>query len=172
MERIFTRRSSKGISPLIAAVFLVIITVVGSILLSGWLSTTSTTQAGAIRNSTIVKLQCQYADIYIKNATYNCGLNCTTGTQHTTTLTVVNSGKKTITIDRLFIRNTTGFVTALLLNESKTITVGDALSVTNTTRATCVGINNSIEVVEVSSIECPSTAYDSLDSGDIVYTSC
>ena len=162
----------KGISPLIAAVFLVIITVVGSIMLSGWLSTTSTFQANVIRNNSIAQLQCQYTDMFIKNATYNCGLNCTTGTQHTTTLTVVNSGKRTITIDRLHIRNTTGFVTSLLLNESRTITVGNSLSITNTTRATCTVINNSIESIEVSSIECPSNAYDSLDSGDIIYTSC
>ncbi|MBS3051488.1 MAG: hypothetical protein J4400_05055 [Candidatus Aenigmarchaeota archaeon] len=162
----------KGISPLIAAVFLVIITVVASIFLSSWLSTTSTLQAGKIRNNTLTQLQCQYADIFIKNATYDCGLNCTTGTQHTTTLTVVNSGKRNINIDRLHIRNSTGFVTSLLLNETKTITVGNSLSITNTTRATCTGINNSIEVIEVSSIECASTAYDSLDSGDIIYTSC
>lgn len=162
----------KGISPLIAAVFLVIMTVVASTLLSGWLSTTATFQSNRIRNNTIVQLQCQYADMYIKNATYNCGLNCTTGTQHTTTLTVVNSGKKTISIDRLHIRNTTGVVTSLLLNETKTISVGNALSITNTTRDTCTGINNSIELAEVSSIECPANAYDSLDSVDIIYTSC
>lgn len=162
----------KGVSPLIAAVLLVIITVVASTLLAGWLSTTSTSQAGRIRNNTITQLQCQYSDMYIKNATYSCGGNCTAGTQHTTTVTIVNSGKRTITIDRLHIRNTTGIVTLLNLNESKTITVGNALTVTNTTRDTCTGINNSIEFIEVSSIECPATAYDSLDSGDLVYTSC
>ena len=90
--------SSKGISPLIAAVFLVIMTVVASTLLSGWLSSTASFQSSQIRNNTVTQLQCQYADIYIKNATYNCGLNCTTGTQHTTTVTVVNSGKKSINI--------------------------------------------------------------------------
>ncbi|MBI4174294.1 MAG: hypothetical protein HY517_01505 [Candidatus Aenigmarchaeota archaeon] len=162
----------KGISPLIAAVFLVIMTVVASTLLSGWLSSTATFESGRIRNSTIIQLQCQYADLYIKNATYNCGLNCTTGTQHTTQVTVVNSGKKSINIDRLHIRNTTGIVTSLLLNETKTVSVGDALTITNTTRATCTGINNSIEVISVSSIECPANAYDSLDSKDLVYVSC
>ena len=162
----------KGISPLIAAVFLVIITVVASIFLSGWLSTTATFQSKNIRNSTLTQLQCQYADIYIKNATYDCGLNCTTGTQHTASVTVVNSGKRTMTIDRLHIRNTTGTVTSLLLNETKTISVGNSLSITNTTRSTCTGINNSIESIEVSSIECSSTAYDTLDTGDIIYSNC
>lgn len=168
----FPKNSAKGISPLIAAVFLVIITVVSSIFLSGWLSTTSTFQAGKIRNNTLTQLQCQYADLYIKNATYDCGLNCTTGTQHAASITVVNSGKKAITIDRLHIRNTTGIVTTLLLNETKSIGVGNAMTVSNTTRATCTGINNSIELIEVSSIECPATAYDSLDSGDLIYNSC
>lgn len=162
----------KGISPLIAAVLLVVITVVASIFLSGWLSTTTSFQSRTIRNNTIAQLQCQYADLYIKNATYDCGLNCTTGTQHTTTVTVVNSGKRTVTIDRLYLRNASGIVTSLLLNESKTISVGNALTVTNTTRDTCTGINNTIELVEVNSMECPSTAYDSLDRRGILYNNC
>lgn len=162
----------KGVSPLIAAVLLVMITVAVSLLLSGWLSSTSSDEASRIKNQTITQLQCQYADIYIKNATYDCGGNCTTGTQHTLTVTIVNSGKKSLTFDTLYIRNTTGIVTLLALNETKTIKVSDALTVTNTTRATCTGINGSIEIVEVSSIECPATAYDSLDRGDLVYSSC
>lgn len=162
----------KGISPLIAAVLLVAITVGISTLLASWLSTTSSDTATKLRNNTNVQLQCQYADMYVKNATYNCDGNCTTGTQHTTTITVVNSGKKTIAFDRFFIRNTSGDVTQLLVNETRTLNVGDALTVSNTTRATCSGINNSIELITISSIECPATAYDSLDGGDVTFTSC
>lgn len=162
----------KGISPLIAAVLLVAITVGISTLLASWLSTTSSDTATKLRNNTNVQLQCQYADIYVKNATYNCGGNCTTGTQHTSEITVVNSGKKTLSIDRFFLRNTSGDVTQLLLNETRTLNVGDALTVSNTTRATCSGINNSIELVTLSSMECPSTAYDSLDGADVTFNSC
>ena len=162
----------KGISPLIAAVFLVLITVVTSIFISGWLSTTTSTQAKQIRNNTNTQLQCQYADLYIKNATYNCGGNCTTGTQHTTTVTVVNSGQKALTFDRMFVRNTTGIVTALIFNETKTLNIADALTVSNATRATCTGINNSIDRITLSSMACSSTAFDSIESADIVYSSC
>jgi flagellin-like protein len=162
----------KGVSPLIAAVMLIVITVAASILISGWLSTTTTAEAEKIRNQTNVQLQCQYADIYIKNATYDCDLNCTEGTQHSLTVTVVNSGKKTVTFDTAYVRNTTGVVTALVFNETKTLNVADALTVSNSTRATCSGINNTIESITINSITCPSTAYASIQSSDITYTNC
>ena len=162
----------KGISPLIASVLLVVITVVASTLLSSWLSTTTRTQTQSIQNNTQAQLQCQYADLYIKNATYTCNNNCTTGTLHTTTVTVVNSGKKTLSFNSIFIRNTTGVITSLALNETKTLNVGDALTVSNTTRATCNGINNSIELITVSSMNCPTTAYDSIESSEITYATC
>ena len=162
----------KGVSSLIAAVLLVLITITASVFLSGWLSSTSSGEATRIRNNTNTQLQCQYADIYIKNVTYDCGGNCTTGTQHTTTVTVVNSGKKSVSINSIYAMNTTGVVTALNLNETKIISVSDALTVSNTTRATCSGINGSLELVTISSLSCPATAYDSADSGRIVYTNC
>lgn len=162
----------KGVSVFLASTLLILMTIVASVFVSGWLSTTTSTQAETIRNQSSAKLQCQYADIYIKNATYSCGGNCTTGTQHTTTITIVNSGKKSVSADRLHIRNTTGIVTTLLFNETKALSVGDALTVSNTTRDSCSGINNSIELITVSSITCPSTAYDSIEGADVTYTSC
>src|SRR3989338_4333065 len=144
----------KGVSAMIAAVLLVMITIVTSMLVAGWLSSTTETQARTIRNNTNTQLQCQFADLYIKNATYNCGGNCTTGTQHTTTVTVVNSGKKTLSVDRLHVRNTSGFVTSLLFNETRTLNIGDALTIANTTRETCSGINNSIEIITLGSLNC------------------
>ena len=162
----------KGVSAMLASAILVLITVVATIYVSGWLSTLSSSTASEVRNNTNTQLQCQYADIYIKNATYNCGGNCTTGTQHTTTLTIVNSGKKTVSIDGMFLRNTTGYVTGLLFNETKLLNVGDALTISNTTRATCSGINNSIELITVTTLTCPATAYDSIQGSYVTYTSC
>lgn len=162
----------KGIDSLIAAVFLILISIVASVFLSGWLSTTSSTQAEKIKNNTNTQLQCQYADMYIRNVTYDCGGNCTTGTQHTTTVALVNSGKKSLSVSSIYVLNTTGFVTVLNLNETKTLRVSDALTISNTTRDDCSGINNTIEALTVNSINCPSTAYDSADSARITYTNC
>src|SRR3989338_2343251 len=162
----------KGVSSMIAAVLLVLITIVASVFLSGWLTSTSSAQAERIKNNTNTQLQCQFADMYIKNVTYSCGGNFTTGTQHTTTVTLVNSGKKSLSISSIYILNTTGVVTVLNLNETKTLSVSDALTITNTSRDTCSGINGSIEAVTVSSLNCPATAYDSADSGRITYASC
>lgn len=161
----------KGISPLIASVLLVVITVVASIFISGWLSTTTRTQSNVIRNNTQTQLQCQYADLYIKTANYTCNNNCTTGTLHTTSMTVANSGKKTLTFDSIYIRNTTGVVTVLALNETKILNVGDTLAISNTTRATCTGINNSIELITINSLNCP-TAFDSIDGSEVTYVTC
>ncbi len=162
----------KGVSPLIASVLLVVITVVAAIFISGWLSTITTSQTKVIRNNTQTQLQCQYADLYIKNANYTCNNNCTGGTLHITTLTAVNSGKKTLAIDSIYLRNNTGVVTALTLNETKTLNVGDTLVISNTTRATCTGINRSIELITVSSLNCPMTAFDSVESSEITYVAC
>lgn len=162
----------KGISPLIASVLLIVITVAASTVLSGWLSTTTTTQTREIQNNTKTQLQCQYADLYVKNANYTCNNDCTTGTLHTMTLTVVNSGKKTLAIDSIYVGNTTGVVTALALNETKTLNVGDSVVVSNTTRATCFGINGSIELITINSLNCPTTAYDSIEGSEVTYVKC
>ena len=66
----------KGVSSMIAAVLLVLITIVASVFLSGWLTSTSSAQAERIKNNTNTQLQCQFADMYIKklhnrNAAYN-----------------------------------------------------------------------------------------------------
>ncbi len=162
----------KGASVLMASVVLVLITVVASIFLSGWMSTTTTAQTDRIKNDTETQLKCQFADIYIKNATYNCNSDCAAGTAHTLSLTVVNSGKKGVLVNTMYIRNTTGHVTALLLNETKTLNVGDMLTVQNVTSTSCTGINNTIEVISMSTITCPATAYDSIQGGDVTYINC
>ncbi len=162
----------KGSSVLMASVILVLITVVASIFLSGWMSTTTSAQTSRIRNNTETQLKCQFADIYIKNVTYDCNSDCASGVAHTLSLNIVNSGKKEVVISTIYVRNITGFVTAFRLNESKILNVGDVISVQNVTSSSCTGINNTIELVSVNTITCPATAYDSIQGDEVTYTNC
>ncbi len=161
----------KGVSSLIASVMLVLITIVASMFISGWLTSTTTTQTSAIKNATYNQLQCQFADIYVKNATYNCNADCSGGIQHTASVTVVNSGKRAVSIDRIYLRNTTGSVTTLNLLPI-TLKVSDITEISNVSTGDCSGINNSIEFVSITTTNCPNTAYDNYEGNQVVYLNC
>jgi flagellin-like protein len=162
----------KGISPLVSTVLLIVIVVAIATIVSSWFTTLSMEQSEKIENTTKQRLACQFADMYIKNATYNCGGNCSAGVNHILTVGIVNSGKKELTIEKMVIKNTTGVIFNYDLNETKTLSVGNALTMTNTSTTTCNGINNTIESVIVISKNCPNNAFDSLPGADVTYLAC
>jgi hypothetical protein len=84
---------------------------------------------------------------------------------------VVNSGKRALTFDTIYIRNTTGVTTTLSV-PSTTLKVGDIATLANASFDSCDGIKNAIEFVTVNTINCPSTAYDNLEGSMVVYTNC
>ncbi len=161
----------KGASAIVASVMLVLIAVVASVFISGWLSNTTERETATIKNSTMEQIQCQYADIYIRSAAYDCGGNCSENNAHTTTVTVVNSGKRALSMDRIFIANTTGSVSELMLNETTTLDVGDTKILANVTSSSCDGINHTIEYIRASTITCPN-AYDNFEGGRMTYQNC
>jgi len=163
--------SKKGASDLIASVMLVLIAVAASVLVSGWLTSTTQKETSTIGNSTREQLECQYADMYVRSATYNCSGDCAQGTTHIVNVTIVNSGKKALSIDRIFIANTTGSVTEFMLPSVKTLQVGDTVFIDNTNTQSCSGINNSVEYLRVSSTNCPN-AYDNYDGSKISFLNC
>jgi hypothetical protein len=162
----------KGVSTLLSAVFLILMTVVIAAFVSGWLTNLSTEQSGEIKNKTTERLGCQFSDMYIVNATYNCNGNCSAGTQHTLELYISNSGKKLLYFERAVIQNTTGSVFSLDFNATKSLSVGETLLVRNYTTETCNGINNTIDKIIVSSMNCPSNAFDSIPGSDVTYLNC
>ena len=162
----------KGVSLFIEAVILVAIAVVFSTLVGGWLSSMSGTQSDKIQNSTTTQLQCEFGRIFIKSAAYNCSNKCDTGTIHNLTLNVANSGKIRVSMDRIFIINTTGTTFSLNLNETVFIDPGATKALTNISTDTCNGINRTIDEIVVSSQNCPSTAYSSISGSDVTFTNC
>lgn len=162
----------KGISSMLSAVFLVLITVVIAMSVSGWLTSMSSQQASDISNKTNDKIGCQFSDMYIVNATYNCNSDCSAGTQHTLELYVSNSGKKKVYVERAVIQNSTGSIFTLNFNTTTSLSVGDTLLVRNYTTDTCTGIYNAIDKIIVSSINCPGNAFDSISGSDVTYLNC
>jgi len=162
----------KGLSPMIAAVMLVLLVVVISTVVSSWLSTLTSSQTGAIRNTTTEQLGCQFADLFIKNITYNCTGNCAASNDHNITVTVTNNGKKSVNISTIVVKNTTGHTFNYDIGAIKTIDVGASATVSNVSTDTCTGINNTIEDVIVVSINCPGNAYDTFPGSAVTHLSC
>lgn len=161
----------KGVSSLIASVMLVLITVVASVFISGWLTSTTARETNQIKNSTTTQLQCQFADIYIRNFTFDCGAGCAAGNAHTATATVVNSGKRSVSIEKIYLRNSTGNVFALDI-APVTMKVSDVTELTNISYADCSGIRNAVEFVSVITTNCPNTAYDNLEGSQVSFVNC
>lgn len=162
----------KGLEPVISAVLMLMIAIAAGVVVSGWVSTFSTEKAKNIRNYTQDQLACNFAGLYIKNATYNCSNSCAAGVQHTTLVTIVNSGKKQFSIDSIVLQNTTGSIYSLKLNVTKNLNIGETVTLTNVSLGSCSGINKTIDKIITSSINCPVSASDSLSGGSITYLEC
>ncbi|HLD85329.1 MAG TPA: hypothetical protein VI968_02110 [archaeon] len=162
----------KGLEPIVSAVMMLMIAIAAGAVVSGWVSTFSSEKAKNIRNYTQDQLSCNFAGLYIKNATYNCSNSCAAGVQHTTVVTVVNSGKKQIAIDSIVLQNATGSVYNLRINATQNINIGETVTIMNVSMGSCSGINKTIDKVIISSINCPASASDSLSGGSVAYIEC
>ena len=162
----------RGIDNLISAVILVAVAVIIATFVSGWLGTFSQERANVIKNTTTQQITCQFSDMFIRNVTFNCNNNCASGTAHTLVITLVNSGKKTISLSSVVLQNSTGVLTTLNFNETKTINVGGQITAINTTSDSCHGINKTIDYVKIASQNCPLNAADSLPGSYITWINC
>lgn len=90
----------KGVSPLVAAVILIAISVSLSVVVSNWLSTYGAEASKQVRNTTQTQLQCQFANIRIKSAVYDCSSSCMTGVPYKMNATIENSGKLNLVVSR------------------------------------------------------------------------
>lgn len=163
---------AKGISHFLSAALLVMMVVVISTIVAGWVNTLSRSQTATIRNTTTEQLNCQFADLYIRNATYNCSGNCSSGNNHNVTVSVTNNGKRAVNITTVVVRNDTGSTYSYDLGSVYTINTGTTVTVSNVSTTTCTGINNTIEFIEIVSVNCPGNAYDKLPESSVTYLSC
>lgn len=163
---------NKGVSLMLSAVLLIGLTLTIALLTTDFLTKTSKQRTEQIRDIAQEKLNCQYANLYIRNASFNCSNNCSSGISHTLAVTVVNSGKKSVKIDDIYVRNSTGALFAFYANGTKELNVSDVLTISNVSTSACHDINRTIDRIIVSSINCPNTAYDTLPGGDVAFANC
>jgi flagellin-like protein len=162
----------KGISPLLAAVILVMITVASWSILSGWIQNLSEGQTAVISNQTSNELRCSYADFYIDRFLINCSGTCTSG--NTTAIAwVKNSGETSIKFAKLVVQNTTGELFSFALDEAKTVNTGELVNLSSKIPMNCTGFNSStkVEYVTVASSDCAGL-YDSLRGDDVEFSEC
>lgn len=162
----------KGVSLMLSAVLLVGLALGLGLITSDFVSKLSKERTQQLTNITKEKLNCQFANLYIRNASLDCNNNCASGTSHTFQVTVVNSGKKPVTIDNIYVRNTTGTLFAFYANGTKELNASEVLTIANTSTSSCADINRTIDRVIVSSLNCPDTAFDSMPGGDVVFSRC
>ncbi len=62
----------KGLSPLIASVFLIAIALTAATILSGWTSSFASSQTTKIQDDTALKIKCSNAGLAVDNVRYNC----------------------------------------------------------------------------------------------------
>lgn len=164
-------RMKKGVSPLIEALMLVVMGVGLSAIVIGWLPALSTERTASVKNLTNEQLRCEFSNIFIKSATYNCSSNCAAGTTHTVTLSVKNSGRISLFVNRIYIQNTTGTVFAFGMNDT-TIDASSTVTLSNATTGTCTGINNTIDKITVNSVNCPSRGANSIPGSEVTFANC
>ena len=173
---------SNGISALLSGVMLVVISIVATLMVIPFLSTTTMNATSQIETQTEQKLGCVYADLYIVNATYDANLDCTKGRNHTLNVTVKNSGQVKLTLDKVFIKNTTGYVIGydidrnLSSGEKVTLTnitndYADCLALVRQSNTSSTGYNTYINKIYLTSTNCPD-ATDQIDEDYITYVNC
>jgi len=162
----------KGVSQFLSAVLLLVMAVAIAAFVASWITNFSYERSAAVENTTSLQLQCQSANLYIKSVRYNCSSSCAAGTVHSTTVTIVNSGKVALGVDKIYVQNTTGSLFVLELNQTYTIDPGITRALTNMSTDTCNGINKTIDKVIVNSAQCPNTAFDSLRGSEVAFVDC
>ncbi len=91
----------KGVSPLLATVILVLITVVISTMVSGFITSVSSERSKRVQNLTQARLACQYASLYVTNVTYDCNNDCFTGSPYRINATLQNPGSASLGISTM-----------------------------------------------------------------------
>lgn len=165
-------RGSLGISTLLSAVLIVAIGVTLTVIVSNWLTTNFRERSEDIRDTAKTKLDCQFADLYVRNVTYNCNSNCAAGTSHTMTITIVNSGKKAVSVRDVNFLNTSGALFTFELNGTKELNSTDVLTASNVSTTECNSLRNATDKVIVVSTTCPRDAVDSFPGSDVSFQSC
>jgi len=159
----------KGISEYISAMFLILIVVAVSAIISTWGYEFFKKQSETVENQTSQRLICKYGSFYIERAIFNCSNDCSAGVNHFINITVRNTGQIKLTFDRIYVENTNYSIFEFSMNRTE-LSTGEIDNFVGISNESCTAINNSISKIRLVSINCPDV-YDTFD-GNVEYVSC
>jgi FlaG/FlaF family flagellin (archaellin) len=114
----------RGTSPLLGAIMLVLITIVISVIVSGFVKNLSEDRSSFIVNKTRMQLSCQYAGFYISNVTFECSdPGCFAGVPYKINATIENTGTVSAHLSKMLITMNNG-LSYLVPGNSTTILPG------------------------------------------------
>lgn len=152
----------KAVSPLIATVLLVSITLTAIFILSSWSTNFATKQTGLIGGKSDTQIQCSSAGLAIDNVSYNC-------TSGKLMMEALNSGSKDLSDFRIQMLLTNATSYSVNAEPNTTLYSGDSAIFYNST------INVTFSLVDrviLKSNVCPSTARSELEAAKITGYGC
>ncbi|MCD6381980.1 MAG: hypothetical protein J7L43_03315 [Candidatus Aenigmarchaeota archaeon] len=159
----------KGISPLISAVLLIVITITATFLVGSFIKSLTTNASQTVKNQSEQKLQCSFADFYIVNATFDCNSDCSFGNIHTLNITVINNGEVKLNFKSVSVETSSHKMYTFDTNED--VSTGEEKIISIQTTQSCNDLNHSIYKIYLGSENCP-TVRDELTSDFIYYVNC
>ncbi len=111
-------KQRKGVSPLLASVLLVMISIVIATMVSSFVTNMSSERTKRVQNLTQARLACQYASLYVTNVTYDCNSDCFTGSPYRINATLQNSGSSALEISGMQINLDNGEGYTISVNSS------------------------------------------------------
>jgi|GEM_PF-3456547 len=164
----------KGISPVIAVVLIVAMTVVITLTIGTFLTTTAQRSAGQVESQLKQRIECTYANFYIESGVIDCNLDCTRGVNHTAGVVLRNTGQVTLEIKGIYAETESGEV--INFTGSYNLSPGEVANFTLSTREACTslvkqtlapeGYRTTIKRFYVISSTCPAVS-DSLDEDEV-----
>lgn len=152
----------KAVSPLIAGVLLIVLTLTAALLVSNWVKEFTRTQTETIKEKGESRIVCSYAGLAINNASYNC-------TAAKFSAEAYNAGTQDLQTFKFLI----------LLKNGSTYTLTGSPSITLYSGETQVFYNSSLNIsfsqidrLTLMSATCPLTAKSELESGKVTGYGC
>lgn len=152
----------KAVSPLIASVLLVSITLTVIYLVSGWTLSFTSKESGIIQQRSDTDIKCQSAGLAIDNVSYNC-------TSGKLMMEAYNSGSKDLTDFRI----------QMLLTNTSSYTLNAEPNTTLYSGDTAIFYNSSINItfpqidrIVMRAPACPKTARSELEAAKITGYGC
>jgi len=164
----------KGMSPVIAVVLIVGMTVAITLTIGTFLATTAQRSAGEVESQLKQRIECTYANFYIESGIVDCNLDCTRGVNHTLSVVLRNTGQVTLQIKGVYAETETGEV--INFTGSYELSPGEVANFTVSTQQACTsivkqtltseGYRTTIKRLYVVSSTCPGVS-DSLDEDEV-----